>query len=140
MKALRKDVEKMRDAFRVLEVRMIGASLLIIYEAEWERCRVGLERLEERRRRVADGEDEDEDEDEEDEDEDEDEDEENKKPGPAYVVKLIDFAHTRLVPGKGPDEGVLMGFETMLRLLDGRIQEIGSLSGEESPSEPAESA
>jgi 1D-myo-inositol-tetrakisphosphate 5-kinase/inositol-polyphosphate multikinase len=37
------------------------------------------------------------------------------------VVRLIDFAHTRLKPGEGPDMGLLKGLETLLSLLDGRI-------------------
>ncbi|KAI1791590.1 hypothetical protein LXA43DRAFT_1010937 [Ganoderma leucocontextum] len=41
--------------------------------------------------------------------------------GPPYLVKLIDFAHTKTVPGIGPGEGVLKGVDTVLRLLDGRI-------------------
>jgi hypothetical protein len=39
-------------------------------------------------------------------------------------VKLIDFAHTKVVPGKGLDEGVLLGMDTILRLLDGRLSEL----------------
>lgn len=41
-----------------------------------------------------------------------------------YVVKLIDFAHTKMTPGQGPDEGVLLGLDTVIRLLDGRIEEV----------------
>jgi 1D-myo-inositol-tetrakisphosphate 5-kinase/inositol-polyphosphate multikinase len=44
--------------------------------------------------------------------------------GPSFVVKIIDLAHTRLAPGEGPDEGVLLGFDTVLRLLDARIAQI----------------
>jgi len=44
--------------------------------------------------------------------------------GPPYVVKLVDFAHTRLAPGEGPDEGVLLGLDTMLKLLGGRIAQL----------------
>ena len=58
---------------------------------------------------------------EEDEGEDDDEDD---RPGPPFVVKIIDFAHTHMAPGEGPDEGVLLGFDTVLRLLDARIAQI----------------
>ena len=34
--------------------------------------------------------------------------------------ELEDFAHTEAVAGGGPDEGVLLGVDTMLKLLDGR--------------------
>ncbi len=94
---------------------MVGGSFLVVYEADWDRAREGLKLLE--------------DEDDEDEDEDEDDDDENvaKKPSPPYVVKLIDFAHTHFVPGKGPDEGVLLGVDTFLRLIDGRIEQVKAL-------------
>ena len=75
-------------------MRMVGGSLLVVYEADWERVEEGLKFL-------------DEDEESEDEDDDDDDDEEVKRPGPPYIVKVIDFAHTRIVPGEGPDEGVL---------------------------------
>ena len=93
---------------------MVGGSFLIIYEGDLERSREGIALLVE-----GDvGEDEDEDEDE--------EEEENTKPGPAFLVKLIDFAHTKMVAGEGPDEGVLVGMDTVLKLLDGRIAQIKS--------------
>ena len=97
---------------------MVGGSLLIVYEADWDRAREGVKFWLE-----SEGV-EDEDEDEEDE---EDEDDERKKPGVPYGVKMIDFAHTRLTPGEGPDEGVLLGLDTVLRLLDGRIAEVKAL-------------
>ena len=92
-------------------MRMVGGSLLVVYEAEWERVEEGLKFL-------------DEDEDSEDEDDDDDEEEEVKRPGPPYIVKVIDFAHTRIVPGEGPDEGVLKGIDTTLDLLDQRIRQV----------------
>ncbi|KAG8772102.1 hypothetical protein FRC15_002977 [Serendipita sp. 397] len=46
-----------------------------------------------------------------------------KKPIPAYAVKLIDFAHTKLEEGIGPDEGVVLGLDTTISLLEGRIKE-----------------
>jgi len=92
---------------------MVGGSLLIVYEGDFELVKQGIALLEEGV----------EEEDEEDEDEDE-EDEENTKPGPACLVKVIDFAHTKVVTGEGPDEGVLLGINTTLELLDGRISQI----------------
>jgi 1D-myo-inositol-tetrakisphosphate 5-kinase/inositol-polyphosphate multikinase len=41
-----------------------------------------------------------------------------------FSVRLIDFAHTRLVDEEGPDEGVLMGMRTVLGLVEGRIREL----------------
>lgn len=44
--------------------------------------------------------------------------------GPPFVVRLIDFAHTRGVPGEGPDVGVLQGLRTTIHLVQGRIEEV----------------
>lgn len=89
---------------------MVGGSLLIVYEADWTRVKEALQRIEE-----DDG----------DENEEDDEDEDDsKRIGPPYVVKLIDFAHTRMAAGKGPDEGVLLGMNTLLKLIEGRIAEL----------------
>ena len=115
VEGIRTRVAAIRDAFAQLEIRMAGGSFLIIYEGDPERVKQGIALLEEG---IGDEED-----DEEDEDEDED-DGEDTKPGPACLVKLIDFAHTKLVAGEGPDEGVLLGMDTTLKLLDGRIAQI----------------
>lgn len=98
---------------------MVGASLLIIYEADWTRAEQSL---------ISFSEEEDEKEDDDDiDDDDDDEDGSNsKRPGPPFVVKLIDFAHTRLAPGEGPDQSVLIGMDTTLKLLDARLGEIGA--------------
>ncbi|KAJ8508187.1 hypothetical protein ONZ45_g9532 [Pleurotus djamor] len=112
LRAIREEVAELKDAFAQVHLRMVGGSVLIIYEADWEKAKKGLELLEQGAF------------DEELEDDDDDE-EEAEKPGPPFVVKLIDFAHTRIVPGEGPDEGVLLGLNTILKLLDGRIGELG---------------
>ncbi|KAL7282892.1 hypothetical protein ACG7TL_002307 [Trametes sanguinea] len=125
LETLREDIAEIRDALADAELRMVGASLLIVYEADWERARAGLQWLEE-------GCDEDE---AEDEDEEESEEEGGKKRvGPPYMVKLIDFAHTKQVPGAGPDEGVLKGVDTVLRLLDGRIEQVKTVAAAEEKS------
>lgn len=103
-----------RDAFAQLEIRMVGGSFLIIYEGDLERAKQGIALLD-------DG---DWEEEEEEEEEDVEDDEENTKPGPPCSVKLIDFAHTNVVAGQGADEGVLLGMDTTLKLLDGRIAQI----------------
>ncbi|KAK0441382.1 SAICAR synthase-like protein [Armillaria borealis] len=101
---------EIREAFAGMEMRMVGGSLLIIYEGDLAKAEDGVKWMLEE-------------EEEEEGDEDEDDDEKPKR-GPPYTVKLIDFAHTRFVPGKGPDEGVLKGFDTVLSLLDGRLKEV----------------
>ncbi|KDQ18561.1 hypothetical protein BOTBODRAFT_103744 [Botryobasidium botryosum FD-172 SS1] len=131
------DVRKIRDAVQATEMRMIGGSLLIIWEGDSETLEKAFEAWD---ARTAKRNDEDEGE-EEDEDEDEDEESEDdtgtgditpggttinkpKKLGPPFLVKLIDFAHTRHALGEGPDQGVLLGLKTTLDLLDGRLKEI----------------
>jgi inositol-polyphosphate multikinase len=99
---------------------MVGGSLLVVYETEWGRAEEGVKVLEEGKGKSASASDVDELDDDNGEDE---EDEEDDKPTP-YVVKLIDFAHTRLKPGQGPDEGVLHGLRTVLTLLDRRMKEV----------------
>ena len=107
----------MREVYSSLEIRAVGASLLIIYEADWARAEQSLRSFSE--------DNEEEDDDDLDDDEDDDEDESNsKRPGPPFVVKLIDFAHTHLAPGEGPDQGVLLGMDTVLKLLNARLAEI----------------
>lgn len=106
LQGIRAEVQEIRDIFGKLEMRMVGGSLLVIYEADWQKAQEGLEE-----------------EDDEDEDESDDDDEEEKR-GPPFVVKVIDFAHTILTPGEGVDRGVLLGLDTVLRLLDHRLSEI----------------
>lgn len=43
-----------------------------------------------------------------------------------YTVSIIDFAHTRVVPGEGPDQGVLTGMDTLIGLVDRRKQEVAA--------------
>ncbi|KAL7413772.1 hypothetical protein BDY24DRAFT_388111 [Mrakia frigida] len=45
------------------------------------------------------------------------------------LVKLIDFAHSRAAKGEGRDEGVIMGMETSIRLLEGRLAEVQAEAG-----------
>ncbi|KAI8974233.1 SAICAR synthase-like protein [Trametes punicea] len=117
LESLREDVAEIRDALGETHVRMVGASLLIVYEADWERARAGLQWLEE-------GGEEEEEEDDEEEEEDSGEGNEKKRVNAPYSVKLIDFAHTKVLPGAGPDEGVRKGLNTMLRLLDERLEQV----------------
>ena len=106
LEGIRDEVQEIRGIFAELEVQMVGGSLLIIYEADWEKAEEGLNQ-------------------EDDTSEDEDSDEEDeKKSGPVFVVRVIDFAHTTLSPGQGVDSGVLLGLDTVLRLLDCRLSEI----------------
>lgn len=43
---------------------------------------------------------------------------------PALTLKMIDFAHTWLAQGEGPDEGVLKGLRTFRSLVERRLEEV----------------
>ena len=132
LRSIRKSVQELRDLLSTMtELRLIGSSLLIVYEGDWDRAEMGVQWLAEQLGRMnveEDGEEEETDEDTEGDVEDmEGSDEEDSSDegseGP-FVVRLIDFAHTRLKPGQGADVGVLKGLDTLLGLLDGRIASI----------------
>jgi len=116
LSGLAADVQQIRDVLEKMEFRMVNASLLVVYESDWDAARTSLERS---RTKAIEHQEYNEDEDDESED-DEDEDEERR----FCAVKLIDFAHTKLTPGRGKDEGVILGLDTTLRLLRGRIEEV----------------
>lgn len=137
LRAIRRSVQELRDVLNSIELRLIGSSLLIVYEGDWDHAEVGVQWLANRPASVtgeeggwkeeevcedAEGDTEEvegsEVESEEGDDDDEEEDERSDCP---CVVRLIDFAHTRLKLGQGPDLGVLKGLDTLLDLLDGRI-------------------
>jgi 1D-myo-inositol-tetrakisphosphate 5-kinase/inositol-polyphosphate multikinase len=128
-----------------LEARFIGASVLIVYEGEPTRLESALDRWEAKRAREAliaaaapSEEDESDEDDYDDIDEDEnsstssDDDEDDGAAAdarrarrcPPVTLKMIDFAHTRLVEGEGPDEGVLMGVRTLRALVQGRAEAV----------------
>ncbi|KAG7092818.1 hypothetical protein E1B28_009134 [Marasmius oreades] len=113
LEGVRKNVAEIREALAGMEMRMVGGSLLVIYEADPKKVEEGIEWM-----KKLEGEEALEDE------EDEDDEEEKSKPRPPYLVKLIDFAHARFRPGEGPDEGVLKGIDTVLQLLEGRIEQV----------------
>jgi len=48
---------------------------------------------------------------------------------PPMTLKLIDFAHTGLVEGEGPDEGVLKGVKTLRGLVQGRAETVRAAIG-----------
>ncbi|KAI0044117.1 SAICAR synthase-like protein [Auriscalpium vulgare] len=143
---IRGDVVAIRGVLGDTELRMVGGSMLIMYEADVASAEAGLAWLAQHPNWYDEQDDE---EDEEDEDEGEldegvgeeagevivvesggadadgsDEDSDEEEQQPPYTVRLIDFAHTRLKPGAGPDVGVLKGVDTVLALLDGRIADV----------------
>lgn len=119
LRQVREDVAEIRQALSQVEVRMVAASLLIIYEANWERVREGLQYWQDHEREEEQSGDSNSNSDA--------SSEGDKKPGSPCIVKLIDFAHTHLTPGEGVDEGVLFGVDTVLKLLDGRIEQVEAM-------------
>jgi inositol-polyphosphate multikinase len=132
LESLREDVTELLEAFQEVHVCMVGGSLLIIYEGDWERAAEGVKRFlfeDENSSGGGENEDGDDEEDEEEDEDDEDDEDENdlegnKRLGPPYTLSLIDFAHTRVIPGRGPNQGVQLGLSTVRKLLDGRIEQV----------------
>jgi len=140
------ELEQLAAVLSKLEARFVGASILIIYEGDTERLEDALDRSEAKRARQAllaaeapdeDAYDEDEEGEEDDEieedsstssDDDEDDgaraDARKARRCPPMTLKLIDFAHTGLVEGEGPDEGVLKGIKTLRDLVKGRMDTV----------------
>ncbi|SPO24175.1 related to ARG82 - dual-specificity inositol polyphosphate kinase required for regulation of phosphate-and nitrogen-responsive genes [Ustilago trichophora] len=98
-KALRehlvKDLEEIHAIFSEVEVRMRGASLLLVYEGEPSRLSQTL----------ASG--------------------SVVQEGKAQV-RVIDFGHATIVPGQGPDQGVLLGLSTVLDLARKQLERLES--------------
>ncbi|KAG0696989.1 hypothetical protein DFH29DRAFT_948659 [Suillus ampliporus] len=132
---LEADLEELKTTISNIEMRMVGGSILIVYEGDWERASnaisapSGTARTEE-------------DEDEEVEveidengqivlesipDETTEEEEEEERQAPLCSLSLIDFAHTRLTDGAGADEGVLKGIQTMIDLVRQRKDKIAAM-------------
>ncbi|KAG8945042.1 hypothetical protein FRC03_001828 [Tulasnella sp. 419] len=114
VKGVHSEIAQIRDVLKGIELRMVGGSLLIVWEGEAATLREAIDKAGSTNADNNKPEAED----------DEDSDTSTAGVGPPLIVKLIDFAHTRLVPGEGPDEGVLLGLETTLKLLEGRIKEV----------------
>ncbi len=129
LKSIRQSVQEIRDVMGAIEMRMVGGSLLIIYEGDWNRAEMGVQWLAKQAASATGDEEtneggqgaEEEDSEEDSDSGDESEDEHKGGSKSPCVVKVIDFAHTRLEAGEGPDRGVLRGLETVLGLLDARI-------------------
>ena len=141
-------LEQLEAVLAKLEIRFVGGSVLIVYEADVARLEAALDRWDAKVPKFAsdqvdaDGEmdddedlgmselsdeDSDDDNDNDNDDDDDDgrkEDERLARKTPPVRVKMIDFAHTWLAQGEGPDQGVLLGFKTLRGLIRARKAEI----------------
>ncbi|KAG8737363.1 hypothetical protein FRC10_008278 [Ceratobasidium sp. 414] len=111
--AVRSKVLEVQQALAETEIRIVGGSVLIVWEGDPAALARAIETADSGRDVMEQSD-----------DEDEELEESARKPGPVCIVKLIDFAHTRLAPGEGPDGGVMMGLGVLSKLLEGRIQEL----------------
>lgn len=130
---LQADLEDLKATLTNIEMRMVGGSVLIVYEGDWERASTAISTPS---GTAATSEDED-DEVEVEIDEngqivlesipDEAIEEEEEHQAPLCSLSLIDFAHTRLIDGAGPDEGVLKGIQTMIDLVRQRKDKVAAM-------------
>jgi len=115
-------VEEIAAVFRKLEIRMVGGSLLMVWEGDKIALKHSLEERQKDHRHAALSESERSDGGSE--DDTSEHDEAKNRTSPAYTVKIIDFVHTRMTPGSIGGEGVQLGLETVLKLLKGRKAEL----------------
>ncbi|KAG1805784.1 uncharacterized protein BJ212DRAFT_1390238 [Suillus subaureus] len=130
---LQTDLEELKAIMSNIEMRMVGGSALIVYEGDWERASKALSTSS----GTATTEEDEDDEVEVEIDEngqivlesipDEAIEEEEEPQAPLCSLSLIDFAHTRLIDGAGPDEGVLKGIQTMIDLIRQRKDKITAM-------------
>lgn len=110
------EVKGIQAALEALETRMYSASILLIYEGHGEAFEEAHEILSKPGHDVVEEEDEDE------EDEDDEDDEDDSTPV-LYAVRLIDFAHASFTPGLGPDENMLQGVRSTVKILEQLLKE-----------------
>jgi 1D-myo-inositol-tetrakisphosphate 5-kinase/inositol-polyphosphate multikinase len=124
LKSILECVQELRDVLSSIELCLVGSSLLIIYEGDWDRAEMGVQWLAEQPASMGSEEEEIYDDTEGGAEEVEGSEESEEGSECPCVVRLIDFAHTRLKAGQGPDVGVLKGLDSLVGLLQGRIAEI----------------
>lgn len=114
-------IQALRDVFATMPVRIRASSLLFVYEGDPEALEAALENA----KRSAE-------QDEEESEASSDEDAEgNAKPSRRIpcIIRMIDFAHASRVPDEeGPDEGILLGMDTTIRLLTSIVDELAELA------------
>jgi len=134
-----KQLSDLETVLQSLEMRFVGASVLIVYEGDLTRLDDALAQWESKIHeedplKPVEEEDDEASIESESEDESEDdldgtkEDEKMAKECPPVIVKMIDFAHTWIAEGQGVDEGVLKGLATLRSLIRGRKAELEALA------------
>lgn len=104
------EVKGIQAALDALESRMYSASILLVYEGHGEAFKEAHEVLSKPGKEVFEEDDED------------DNEEDDSTPG-LYAVRLIDFAHASFTPGLGPDENMLQGVRSTVKILEQLLEE-----------------
>ncbi|KIW60232.1 hypothetical protein PV05_00466 [Exophiala xenobiotica] len=125
-----RELESIQYVLENEESRMYSASVLMVYEGDDEALEVAIEQEQKEEQEVpiendivdgeGDGEENGQDRDGDEaeyEHDDDDDDDDDEVPPKVHEVRLIDFAHASWTPGHGPDGNVLMGVESILRIL-----------------------
>ena len=105
------DVSEIQTVLETHETRMYSSSILLVYEGDPDAFQAAVTAAANPQTR--------EEKDEDDEDEDGDEEELSK----FYAVKLIDFAHASFQSGIGPDENMLQGVRSTVKILEQLVSE-----------------
>lgn len=107
------EVKSMQAVLEAHEIRMYSASILLVYEGDGEAFKEAHESLSKPRKESVDD------------DENENTEEEDDGTPVLYVVRLIDFAHASFTPGLGPDENLLRGVQSTMKILEQLVAEYG---------------
>lgn len=110
------EIKEMQVALEAHESRMYSSSILLVYEGHGDAFQETQEILSKPTNDHA------EEEDGEGEDEVDEEDDEDGTPC-LYAVRLIDFAHASFTPGLGPDENILQGVRSIVKILERLLEE-----------------
>ncbi|KAH3678929.1 hypothetical protein WICMUC_001348 [Wickerhamomyces mucosus] len=96
------------------EIRIISGSLLLVYENDLDRWNEfdNHDPIFRDYYEIND-----------DDDDDDDDDEHDQKQAPLSLLSMIDFAHSKIVPGKGYDENIIKGVENLMNLIETMIDE-----------------
>jgi 1D-myo-inositol-tetrakisphosphate 5-kinase/inositol-polyphosphate multikinase len=113
-------LNELKDVEQILltkESRMYSASLLFVYEGHPEAFKSALDAIENAPDPKPDvGE----------EAEEEDDDREDEERSKVHALKLIDFAHAKFQNGLGPDQNMLAGVKSTIRVLELLLKEISA--------------
>ncbi|KAL8953149.1 MAG: hypothetical protein Q9222_000970 [Ikaeria aurantiellina] len=109
IKRFLEDLEGLKLVLESEESRMYSASLLFVYEGGKDALGEALVAEQEAQTNGVDGDGT---------HEDDDDDDDDEQAPAVYALKLIDFAHAAWTPGQGPDENLLQGLRSTIKMLE----------------------